>query len=125
MKILFDHQAFTEQRFGGVSRYFVELIGRLGQDPSVDCFLSVRFSNNEHLLSAGNLRVSRFLGQKRFKGQFSLLKFINRHYSIKNLNRRDFDLFHPTYFDPYFLKFLKGRPYVLTVFDMISEHFGA
>ncbi len=41
--VSFDHQAFTSQRFGGVSRYFAELISHLpehGVRPSVFCGLN-------------------------------------------------------------------------------------
>jgi glycosyltransferase involved in cell wall biosynthesis len=31
-----------------------------------------------------------------------------------------FDIFHPTYYDPYFLELIE-KPYVLTVYDMIHE----
>jgi glycosyltransferase involved in cell wall biosynthesis len=39
------------------------------------------------------------------------------------LKKRSFDLFHPTYYDPYFLEYLRGKPFVLTVHDMIHEKF--
>ena len=29
IKILYDHQAFTMQKFGGISRYFIELMKRI------------------------------------------------------------------------------------------------
>ena len=47
--------------------------------------------------------------------------FDNRRESIKRLNEQDFDIFHPTYYNPYFLKYIKTKPYVLTVYDMIHE----
>jgi glycosyltransferase involved in cell wall biosynthesis len=37
------------------------------------------------------------------------------------LKKQDFDLFHPTYYDPYFQKYLEKKPFVLTVYDMIHE----
>ena len=37
--------------------------------------------------------------------------------------RGEYDIFHPTYFDPYFLDYLHDKPFVLTVFDMIYELF--
>ncbi|PTS95915.1 glycosyltransferase family 1 protein, partial [Pedobacter sp. HMWF019] len=36
------------------------------------------------------------------------------------LKQNDFDIFHPTYFNPYFLKELK-KPFVLTIHDMTYE----
>ena len=35
--------------------------------------------------------------------------------------RDRFDLFHPTYYDPYFLDAIGSRPFVLTIHDMIPE----
>jgi hypothetical protein len=29
MKVLFDYQIFTEQKCGGISRYFSEIIGQI------------------------------------------------------------------------------------------------
>jgi glycosyltransferase involved in cell wall biosynthesis len=34
-----------------------------------------------------------------------------------------FDVFHPTYYDPYFLEYLGDKPFVLTIHDMIHEKF--
>ena len=47
----------------------------------------------------------------------------NQGESIRLLKKQDFDIFHPTYYEPYFLKYLQKKPYVLTVYDMIHEHF--
>jgi glycosyltransferase involved in cell wall biosynthesis len=44
-------------------------------------------------------------------------------YMINSLKQKDFDVFHPTYYDTYFMKYLGNRPYVLTVYDMIQEIF--
>lgn len=43
--------------------------------------------------------------------------------AIDFLNKGDFDIFHPTYYDTYFLKYLKDKPFVLTIHDMIHEKF--
>lgn len=40
------------------------------------------------------------------------------HQTIK---KQQFDIFEPTFFDPYFLPYLNGKPFVLTVHDMIPE----
>ena len=39
------------------------------------------------------------------------------------MKQGNFDVFHPTFFDPYFLPYLNGKPFVLTVHDMIPELF--
>jgi glycosyltransferase involved in cell wall biosynthesis len=48
---------------------------------------------------------------------------INKEKSIQILEKQDFDVFHPTYYDDYFLKFLKNKPFVLTVHDLTHQIF--
>ena len=48
---------------------------------------------------------------------------INRYKSVCDIKSKDFDLFHPTFFDPYFLKYIGSKPYVVTVHDMIPEQY--
>jgi glycosyltransferase involved in cell wall biosynthesis len=45
----------------------------------------------------------------------------NREYSIELLKKQEFDIFHPTYYDDYFLNYLGNKPFVLTIHDMILE----
>jgi len=45
---------------------------------------------------------------------------LNEAYSSFLIKSGKFDILHPTYYDPYFLKFLK-KPFVLTVHDMTHE----
>ncbi len=47
------------------------------------------------------------------------------HLPIANalINSKSYDVFHPTYFDTYFLPLLKAKPFILTVYDMIPEMF--
>ncbi|MFZ6034767.1 MAG: glycosyltransferase family 4 protein [Patescibacteria group bacterium] len=48
---------------------------------------------------------------------------VNVESAIRRMKKGNFDVFHPTYYDTYFLKYLNGKPFVLTVFDMIHEKF--
>ena len=47
MKVLYDHQAFTFQRFGGVSKCFCELISNMPNN--VEAIIAVKESDNVHL----------------------------------------------------------------------------
>jgi len=47
----------------------------------------------------------------------------NRRYAIEALKKGAFDIFHPSFFDSYFLPYLNGKPYVVTVHDMTPEKF--
>ena len=51
MKILYDHQAFQMQYFGGVSKCFCELISHLPD--GVQAQISIAQSNNVHLRESG------------------------------------------------------------------------
>ena len=138
MRVLFDYQAFEMQRFGGVSRSYAELIFHL-QEEGVSCKLGLKESDNAYIKQPGLKPLhythdKYFNGKKCFKGQRRLTRLlmrqmghtgeglnINKEYSIKLIKRQQFDIFEPTYFDPYFLPYLNGKPFVLTVHDMIPE----
>ncbi len=47
----------------------------------------------------------------------------NRNLTERLLRKGEFDVFHPTYYNPYFLNHLNGKKFVLTVHDMIHEYF--
>ncbi len=115
LKILYDHQIFSLQRYGGVSRYFSELSSRINAD------LAVLVTENEYLSTMPFYRGMALDGSRRFPGKTSLINSINSSWARMKLVGRGFDLFHPTYYDPYFIGYLRQRPYVLTVYDMAHE----
>jgi glycosyltransferase involved in cell wall biosynthesis len=124
MKILFDHQIFTNQKFGGISRYFFELINRFdGVDDSYE--VTSLLSNNEYYNKNVNPKVKSFFHEQEFKGKIRIQSLVNKMSSIKQLNNKNFDVFHPTYYNPYFLKKLKNKPFILTFHDAINEKFGS
>jgi glycosyltransferase involved in cell wall biosynthesis len=134
LKILYDHQIFEDQIFGGISRYFSELIKF---NPMAD--LSLKYSENIYFQQKcfKKLKIfplapdyDNFIFPFNFKGKGRLYRYYNKIFprnnqiiSIKKINKSNFDLFHPTYYNPYFLEYLKGKPFILTVFDMIHELF--
>ena len=137
MKVLFDYQAFRMQRFGGVSRCFVELYKNLPD--GVEAEISVTESDNVYLkeimpqVDPVGTKYRNFICKRDFFGKGHLFLWADRFrrdkccpdYSrnmmIKRLKRHDYDIFHPTYFDDYFLPYLDGTPFVLTIHDMIPE----
>lgn len=123
MRILFDHQAFSRQDHGGVSRYFFELARNLKGLPGAEPELSVPYSNNHYLRTSALWAPRPFGFGRKLPGQRTLLELVNRFSARRRLAAGGFDIFHPTYYSPYFLDLLGGRPYVLTVFDMIHEKF--
>jgi glycosyltransferase involved in cell wall biosynthesis len=128
MKIIFDSQIFNDQKFGGISRYFTELYLALSKEKSILTESTVLYSENMHLKEAGLhqnfmnvILAQRWLPKFISKKILKNIKSINIKNSIKVLKSGDFDVFVPTYYSPYFLEHLNGKPFVLTVYDMIHE----
>jgi glycosyltransferase involved in cell wall biosynthesis len=142
MRLLYDHQIFDMQRVGGVSRYFVELIKNLPTE--VTASIPIKYTVNQYLKDTPALACqistppdyyTKFMGGRVFKGKKRLYNLKRKYFpepSIKNYNKEltiaalkkgDFDLFHPTYYDDYFLDYIGSKPFILTVYDMIHEIF--
>jgi len=141
MKILYDHQIFTAQKYGGISRYFSQIISNLPKE--IEAEISIKYSNNEYIktlvkdfqIEELKFPIERFLPGVEFSGKSWVFNFINRlnplkkidpsdfnkNLSIELLKKQDFDIFHPTYYDDYFLDFIGKKPFVLTIHDMIHE----
>lgn len=123
LKILFDHQCFSNQEYGGVSRYYTELIRHLKQNNLAQPELAIKYSNNQYLDSLTEVDARLVLSNYQFKGKKLLLDLLNRRNSTKIISKRNYDIFHPTYYHPYFLNYLGNRPFVITVHDMTHELF--
>lgn len=123
MKILYDHQIFTSQKYGGISRYFYELMSEFDKMKNIQTNTSLVVSNNHYISDKKLVKYFDLLPNKQFRGKQRVFNFINKQNTILNLKKQDFDVFHPTYYDPYFLKYLGNKPFVLTVHDMIHEKF--
>jgi len=122
MKILFDEQIFTQQKYGGISRYFFELIKRFDEIEN-SCEVATLFTDNAYYNKRFNPKLNRFLPDSHFKGKKRITNYLNARKSIREVQKGNFDLFHPTYYDDYFLDRLKGKPFVVTFYDMIHEKF--
>ena len=119
MKILYDQQIFSLQEYGGISRYFNELIKGIKQTPNT-VLIDGKFSNNIYLprLKRGTIKI---LPGFDFSYRNILLFYLNKMFDSENLKQGNFDILHATYYQPYFLNSLKGKPYVITVYDMTHE----
>ena len=140
MKILYDYQIFTKQNYGGVSRYFYELMDNL-RAHKIDIEIPINYSKNIYIKEAdflsrplkGYTEYKDFLLGLRPKGKAKIYKLLqklnfiknaetaNQKISIERLKKQNFDIFHPTYYDSYFLKHIGKKPFVLTIYDMIHE----
>lgn len=115
MKVLFDHQIFSIQKYGGVSKYFYELINHLPED---EWDLTLLFSNNEYIKKKQSIKYHNFFPDKKITGKASIINALNKPFSIYKIIQGDFDIFHQTHFQTYCLPYLKNKPVVTTFHDM-------
>lgn len=119
MRVEYDHQIFSLQRRGGVSRYFTELIRAFDGDRTlgVEPALSFRFTANDHLLEIDHSTVRRS-GISAIDSRATAMLALNRMVP----RRVGGDLVHRTFYSsargP-----RNGIPSVCTVYDMIPELF--
>lgn len=120
--VAYDHQIFTLQEYGGISRYYCELALRInrmeGWNAQVLAPLHCNRYLNEWPVPAQSVYVSR-----RFVRAGRAFQAVNRLLEPLQLAALAADLVHRTYYGP------DGRagrrPLILTVFDMIHELFPA
>ncbi len=134
--VLYDYRIFDYQKIGGISRCFVENYKCLPSD--VKATFGVLDSDNIYLQSLGfrntEFKYEHFITKRHFPYKRKIFRWYNnllsrpyanadynKQYSIKKLQEGDFNVFHPTFFDDYFLEYLRGKPFVLTIHDMIPE----
>ncbi|MGA0559398.1 glycosyltransferase family 4 protein [Larkinella sp. VNQ87] len=123
MNIFFDHQTFSQQNYGGISRYFCELIAGINQQPTDhQAHLSLLVSNNAHLQEKGLGTVSFFPNLPFHRTQPFIYK-LNKAFNRLEMRTRSYDVFHATYYEPYFLEHIRKRPVVVTFLDMIHEKY--
>lgn len=123
VKILYDHQCFVQQQFGGVSRYHYQLIKELNKLQDDEATLSLKFSNNFYINEDKSFDVKKFFPNNKFYFKRTILDLINRISTSRILKEGDYDIFHPTYYNPYFLNHINNKPFVLTVYDSIHEKY--
>lgn len=156
MKVLFDHQIFFQNRFGGISKIFLETMRRLKE-------LNITFDTSVFVedYAKGILRDPISRSQVNLPGFFSIFtiyrwicfvfvffrrpipEFFTKRESgilkrslrnqIENLNSKvneslvnnKYSVFHPTYFQNYYLPSLEASrtKMVMTVYDCVHELF--
>ncbi len=123
MNILFDHQIFCHQQYGGISRYFYELASKIKNDGNhkvrifSPLYINEYFRNGSAVRPAG-IRIPKLSGV----GRFSALA-IDTILALSLIKpRRDVDIFHETYYSGMDCCPPRAKR-VITVYDMIHEKF--
>jgi glycosyltransferase involved in cell wall biosynthesis len=129
MKIFLDPAIFNIQKYGGVSRYYTEIFSILSQKKDIEIILPVYYADNIYLNESPLQTKGKFMSFIYKALSFlnistrSLRKKKGEQLLLKTLANSQYDLFVPTYYDPYFLEVIQSKPFVLTVYDMIHELF--
>jgi glycosyltransferase involved in cell wall biosynthesis len=142
MKILFDHQIFESQKFGGVSKYFDQLFDNFDASEELKYELAIFYSNNGYLAEREGMHyhtlpnrpasynhnqsnqhnlIRRYVDRYFYLNKLEKCHQKNIQHSIQKIHAQDYDVFHPTFYDEYFLKHLQNKPYVLTVHDLTHQ----
>ena len=98
-------------------------MNEFSQNSNVNFNLPLVLSNNQYISDKSLLKFINFLPNFDFLGKNRLFIFINQLNMINSLEYSNYDIFHPTYYDTYFLKYIADKPFVVTVHDMIHEKF--
>lgn len=122
MRILFDHQRFGTQRYGGVSRYFCELASHLHDIQRGEVKIFAPLYVNDYIANVDSIRP-RGLKIPHVSHIGLTVGLLNT--AIANLTakrRQDIDIFHETYYSK-FDCCPKSAKRMITVFDMIHEKY--
>ncbi|MDI6739193.1 MAG: glycosyltransferase family 1 protein [Candidatus Edwardsbacteria bacterium] len=133
MNAAYDTHVFSGQRFGGISRYFIEVMLQL-RTMGIAIQLPTYYGQNEYIARDDGLRSRQMAMPYPSVRNYMRALFggpcvhrdynkVNRRLSLAWLeeNRGRYDLFHPTYHDSYFLSAIGDTPFVLTIHDMFQE----
>ena len=122
MKIAYDYQIFSIQRYGGISRYFFELANHLtgSDDGIIECLINSPLYVNKYLrFSSHHLKINGISAPTIPKTE-RIRSSINRRLSQLAFKRWHPDIVHETYYSPKCVS-SPGSRIVLTVYDMIHE----
>lgn len=121
---MYDHNAFTRQAVGGVTRYFAEITSKMNHHRLAEARIFAPFHFNYHI---ANLSTSETVGLcvPNFKGAGRLLPVINEALHQRALSKFRPDLLHETHYSGRNYKFKDHIPIVYTVHDLIPELFPA
>lgn len=112
--IVYDSQIFDQQKFGGISRYFCEIMSNL----QFNYDIAVRYTENHYLLNSKIKRHGIYIPHLFFKYHQQKLYQSNAKLILKLMQKHAPFVYHPTYYNPLFLKQIGNNPFVITVHDM-------
>ena len=122
MNITFDYQVFSQQSYGGISRYFSNISKHISYlNNNRVCILSPLYINDYISRNKNEINV-KGIKIPYIKKSSKIIKFINFYFSFRQIKELNSDILHETYYAK--KSIASGREkIVLTVYDMIHELF--
>ncbi len=118
MNILYDYQIFATQQYGGISRYFYELVKRISKIEEVNLFEG--FYINKYGIE-NEKDIHKLFAHKRItKRGGRVYALLNKWLLENKSSKKNINIYHPTY---YGLCDVKADKTIVTVYDMIHEIF--
>lgn len=120
MKVLYDYQGLI-QRIGGVSRYHCELIKVLPK-VGIETIIPNIFSDNVYLDAIG-VQHRHFLRGWDSTMRLNIYKYFNQKICLSTIRRDEYDIFHPTFVNPYYIGHTNNKPVIVTMHDLNHEKY--
>ena len=122
MKIVFDHQTFGWQKYGGISRYIYEIALQLSLQSGIDVTVASPFYVNEYLKKAPKSLKVLGVHVCQLPKTGRILRAINHVIVFLLVRYLRPNIVHETHYSSKRCA-PKGAKVVLTVYDMIHERF--
>lgn len=119
INVLLDHQTYTFQNYGGISRIFTELYKKFNSGNEISPKISILLTNNVYLKDLKN--IHKIVVNNKAHITRIVIYILNRIFTTFQLIFTPYDIFQPTYYDPYFLNFIGKKPFLLVVYDLTHE----
>lgn len=120
IKLLYDYDIFARQKYGGISRYFYELISGISNHKELEVNLFLGINNSSYNFS--ELKEKIVIKNNKFSGidKFHFLSYVINEKRFNSFtNNKTFNLFHKTYYSAVGLKLNTLK--VITIHDMTHE----
>jgi glycosyltransferase involved in cell wall biosynthesis len=122
LRIVFDHQIFILQEYGGISRYICNLAKELCYMPGVKVNIAAPLHFNKNLENLKNVSASRFIVPNTGVKFLRPIQFLSKHLSRKIIKKFKPKILHETYYsNENFITESAKR--VITVYDLIHERY--
>jgi glycosyltransferase involved in cell wall biosynthesis len=121
MKVIYDSQVFSQQEFGGISRYICALALRLSRVPGVETEIVAPLHINQYLNAVDQKIVTGFY-MRRLPKTSRIIQALSSGFCGPILRFKRPNIVHETYYAEHSVCRSKV-PHVVTVHDMIEERF--